>query len=366
MVTLTTTDQLVSDATSRVYQLLDDVPIGEGGFGVVYRGVEVGRGDGEVAVKVCHDLTTWHGEAYLGALFSHLKRLVGARDAFVEARDRRLAYLLISEWIDGGTVADLLEREEGAWSEQKVVRELKALLKDLAQVHAIGVTHRDIKPANVFVDRGRLRLGDFGIARQVLGRKGGTVLALTPPYSPPEHADGGRGINWEPRDDVYMLGLLALTLLRDEDTTNADVSRLDVVLRDLAVSDDLKYWLWHALGARELRFDHAGEALAGLSRGRPPTVRAPSSLQDQRVVFTGAAAGWGSRAEAAAAARAAGAVVQDKVNSETTLVVKGRLDPRTCIGTQAGSKLFDAWLRQERGQRIAVIDGKRLRTLTER
>lgn len=354
---------LVSDLTQQQYEVTSAKPVASGGFGAVYRGQRVhARARDEVAIKLCHDRTAWHGEAYLGEVFGSLERVVPIEDSLIVGSKKRFQYILVSPWMEEGSL-DLQLFGEPVLPERRLVSELRALLRDLAAVHTTGVTHRDIRPANVFLDRGRLRLGDFGIAQQQVGRTGKTVRGFAPAHCPPEHTRADLG--WEPRDDVYMVGLLALSLLRGTDTMTDDVTHLDRLLRDLDVSDHLKFWLWHALGPRELRFHHAGEAARGLSGEIPRSTTSPRMLEGARIVFTGELSRRRST-DAAPAARTAGATVQTKVNGETTVIVRGRVDPRKAIGENAGRKLFDAWLRLDRNQPIAIIDEKRFETLLAR
>ena len=68
------------------------------------------------------------------------------------------------ELVDGVTIDQHLDERPRSW------REVLALYlqagRGLAAVHAEGLVHRDIKPSNLLVDRaGRVRVGDFGLAR---------------------------------------------------------------------------------------------------------------------------------------------------------------------------------------------------------
>jgi serine/threonine-protein kinase len=74
------------------------------------------------------------------------------------------------------------------------------------------VVHRDIKPANIFLDqRGRVKVGDFGIARLEGSELTQTGMGLgTPGYLAPELL---RGAAADARSDLFALGVVAYQLL---------------------------------------------------------------------------------------------------------------------------------------------------------
>jgi serine/threonine protein kinase len=338
--------------------------IGEGGYGETYAGHQLaadGSHERPVAIKVCQSLEDWHGEAYFGRLLQGDPRVVELLDAFVTATGRgqrqRRRHVLVLEYMEQGTVWDAIEKDGLRWSEAKVRSEIRALLKVLRRMHAVWIIHRDIKPDNVFLREGRLVLGDFGITKLALDRKGSDTSRFQPDFAPRDLASSAM---WGPAEDIFQVGLLAATLLSGEIWWNDVVSARSIA--ELDAGDAFKSWIWHATGARSKRYWHAEDALDALSSLQRVDVtpgRAPRTLRDHSVVFTGRLDGL-TRGEAMARARAAGAHPQARLSDATTLVVVGR------VGSSEGINMFGVRERIRTGQPIRLITPEQFLRLTER
>lgn len=344
-------------------------PLSEGGFGFTYRGWKLSRQGNrteEVCIKVCRDRHDWHGEAFFGELLSDDPRVVPLRDSLVQTTrsggKQKRRYILVFDFMYGGTVWDWTESGHAPWPEAKVRQEIKALLKILAKLHNAGITHRDMKPDNVYLEKRRLMLGDFGITKMNLDVKTSFAPAFAEDFAPREVL---MNMRWGQADDVYQVGLLAATLLDRQVWWNEIPSVATIAALD--ASDAMKSWIWHATGARSKRYWDATDALDALDSTRSVDLsvgrRAPRTLNGHAVVFTGKLAGV-TRPQAMELVRKAGAQPQYSVNDRTTVVVVGKIKAGT-VGAKEGLKLFITRERLRRGQKISLISERQFKRLTD-
>ena len=118
-------------------------------------------------------------------------------------------YALELEYLDGGSLEDALRKSERMLANDVLVV-ARAIASALAEAHAAGVVHGDVKPGNVMRgEDGRIKLGDFGLARlfgkQDLERSSHWAVAGTPLYLAPEVVAGE---TFCPASDVWSLGVL--------------------------------------------------------------------------------------------------------------------------------------------------------------
>jgi len=121
---------------------------------------------------------------------------------------------IVMEYVAGVSLETVLKENPGVPFEQamEIVDQVAAALDE---AHRYGVVHRDIKPANVFFDaRGRVKVGDFGVARLEGSELTQAGVGLgTPGYLAPEVVRGGVA---GPGSDVFALGVLAYRLFTGE------------------------------------------------------------------------------------------------------------------------------------------------------
>ncbi|GAA4596472.1 hypothetical protein GCM10023194_68770 [Planotetraspora phitsanulokensis] len=166
--------------------------LGEGGQGLVYRGV--GENGEFVAVKLLH--ARFSGDAKARARFAAELAHAGKVAAFCTARvldadvegDRPY---IVSEFVDGPALSQVIaagRAPQGPALERLAIATVTAL----AAIHEAGIVHRDFKPSNVIMGADGPRVIDFGIAR-ALDATGTLSSAIvgTPAFMAPEQIEGG-------------------------------------------------------------------------------------------------------------------------------------------------------------------------------
>ena len=199
--------------------------IGVGGMGDVFvaQQTEMGR---RVAIKLLRQaLSTdpeqverFKREAQAASKLSHPNTII-VHD-FGQDRDGTL--FLAMEYLDGRTLADVIE-SDGAIASERAVHLMSQVSGSLEEAHGQGIIHRDLKPENIFLTkRGGtpdfVKVLDFGIAKlhdtavgdklETLTRAG--AIFGTPQYMSPEQI---RGDTLDPRSDIYALGVILYQML---------------------------------------------------------------------------------------------------------------------------------------------------------
>jgi serine/threonine-protein kinase len=223
------------------YEIVDTIATGD--FATVYRARdrELGR---EVAIKQIHphflrderQLARFWQEAQLLATLQH-PNIITIYDV---VRDRGW---LILELMRG----NLQQVARGQPLELRLLRQaLMAALNALHFLHRHGVIHGDVKPTNLLVDaQGRVKLGDFGLARRASNEEG-SLLKGTTKYMAPEVVSDQFGAVG-PASDLYSLGFTAYELL-----CGARFEDLFPGLATFGRDRQIAWMLWHAAADRAL------------------------------------------------------------------------------------------------------------------
>ena len=193
--------------------------IGSGGMAEVYLAYDEVL-EREVAFKVLdrkhaenrEAVERFRREARNAASLSHDPNIVSIHDRG-ETEDG--TYYLVMEYMQGGSLEDLIERE-GLLSPQRATEVALQVARALSVAHETGVIHRDIKPQNILLSKtGEAKVADFGIARAASATtmtQAGSVMG-TVHYISPEQALGEPAT---PQSDLYSLGVVLYEMLTGE------------------------------------------------------------------------------------------------------------------------------------------------------
>jgi serine/threonine-protein kinase len=328
--------------------------IGQGGYGQVFLATRLGRSANvpvQVCIKASLHLDGWLREAYFGLQLEGNPRVIQIYDRFPLTHPGGVVYCLALEFARGGDLSRFLGRTGKKWPEATARREIAGILEVLGKLHRGQLLHRDLTPLNVFVcDRGRLKLGDFGIARHQSDRRGVKGRTMNPHLAPSD-IFGAAIPRWQARDDVYQVGQLLAMLIKGDAAARVPTREV----RQLDCSDQLKEIIHRCIGERRKRYESANELIEALSRP-PARLRAGvvRTLKGVHLAFTGFLST--TRSEAAAAARKAGAVVHGGPSAKTSVIVRGRPNAQQAAGRDAGLKLMEARRLREKGHRITVLN----------
>jgi Tol biopolymer transport system component len=191
--------------------------LGAGGMGEVYRASDARLGR-DVALKILTEATAGNTERQVR--FEREARAIAALNhpnivSIYDIGSEGAAFYIVSELIDGESLRDRIQR--GHISVRELLQIAVQIADGIAAAHSAGFVHRDLKPENIMLtSAGRVKILDFGLARQVLAAAApdhtvtlantlpGTILG-TVNYMSPEQA---RGLDAGPQSDQFSLGVV--------------------------------------------------------------------------------------------------------------------------------------------------------------
>ena len=126
------------------------------------------------------------------------------------------------EYVDGGALADRLERPDKPISIPDIINYLSQMCLGVQAIHDAGIVHRDLKPENILLTRDEVvKIADFGIARTGHGPRltehGGVVGTID--YVSPEYMLNSQ-VDW--RSDIYAIGILGYEMVTGESPFRGD------------------------------------------------------------------------------------------------------------------------------------------------
>jgi DNA-binding response OmpR family regulator len=178
--------------------------LGFGSYGEVWLVKEPQGADPAVA-KIPHSLkmnTKFLREAAILKRLSDHPNAVHLRE--VVKQDGKV--ILIQEYVEGGTLQDLLGQGMDAVAKESAFLQL---LEIVTRAHSDKIMHRDIKPENIIIThKGILKLLDFGTGKDLTRRSISNTVIGSRPFMAPEQILGNSRL----ASDVWALGVILYAL----------------------------------------------------------------------------------------------------------------------------------------------------------
>jgi len=204
--------------------------LGKGGMGLVFGAVDRRKQEAQdprprVALKVLNADFKRHPQSFIALQREARKAQSLAHPNVVTVfdfdRDGDVVYMTM-ELLSGRSLESVVREAKGVGIKpEQALPIIRGIAEGLAYAHRKGIVHSDLKPGNVFLtEDGTPKILDFGIARAVAGSAAaevddifdaGSLGAYTEAYATDEMVEG---IDPQPADDMYALGIIAYELLR--------------------------------------------------------------------------------------------------------------------------------------------------------
>lgn len=145
---------------------IDDKVLGEGNYGVIFKGVDKESGDIRAIKRICRSKIKNY-ERFLNEINS-LKTLDHPNIIkLFEVYESEEYVYLVMEYLSGGELFDYIVDQEYL-DEKKTARIFEQILQSVLYCHKNAICHRDLKPENYMFDSkdegANLKLIDFGLS----------------------------------------------------------------------------------------------------------------------------------------------------------------------------------------------------------
>lgn len=189
--------------------------LGHGSFGRVWKARSKSTGETVAIKEIDYSRMGKKEKEMLVSEVNVLRKLssphiVTYKDRFVN-REKHTIHIVM-EYCPFGDLQTLITSTRGhrqSISEDQIWLTLADLISALCDCHngEEKVLHRDIKPANIFIDgKGHVKLGDFGLAKEISTTDFAKTRVGTPYYMSPELVSGHP---YNDKSDIWALGCVA-------------------------------------------------------------------------------------------------------------------------------------------------------------
>ena len=190
------------------FQILEE--LGKGTYGVVLKAKDKETGELFAIKKMFKKYTTWDECKSLREVRSlmnlkndniiKLKEMIRVEDTLH----------LVFEFMDRNLLEHMKLRQSKKLSESQIRCIMWQTLQGIAYMHKYGFFHRDLKPENLLVSGDKVKIADFGLAREIRSLPPYTDYVATRWYRAPECIL--KSTNYNSPVDIWALGTIMVEL----------------------------------------------------------------------------------------------------------------------------------------------------------
>ncbi|CAD8154014.1 unnamed protein product [Paramecium pentaurelia] len=141
----------------------------------------------------------------------HHPCIIEYRESFV---DRNKYLCIVMDYAEEGTLHQRLEQQKQKQEhlkESQIIEWFTQICLAVKYIHDRRIIHRDIKTQNIFISKGEIKLGDFGIAKSLINSEDLCQTAIgTPYYISPEVC---QRIPYDFKSDIWSLGCMLYEMM---------------------------------------------------------------------------------------------------------------------------------------------------------
>ncbi|KAK3853923.1 hypothetical protein Pcinc_039558 [Petrolisthes cinctipes] len=167
------------------------------------------------ALKVLRDSPKSRREVDLHCRGSSCQHVVAIVDVYENIYNNQKCLLVVMECMGGGELFQRIQdRADGAFTEREAACIMREICVAVQHLHLLNIAHRDLKPENLLYtsmdEVAKLKLTDFGFAKETFSKESLQTPCYTPYYVAPEVLGPEK---YDKSCDIWSLGVIMYILL---------------------------------------------------------------------------------------------------------------------------------------------------------
>lgn len=136
--------------------------------------------------------------------------IVSYVDSFISQGDLCIV-MEYCDWGDLSQVIDWKRSSKSSFFDYQILAFFSQIAVAVEYIHSKNIIHRDLKPKNIFLHKNMIKVGDFGVARQLSSRADlAYTVAGTPIYMSPEVL---KRAPYTRKADIWSLGVMLYEMI---------------------------------------------------------------------------------------------------------------------------------------------------------